>query len=509
MTIMKKAMYFMVIAMLIVACQPNNEVNTPFEKGQKVILSATLSSGSTGAQQLPGKQRVSGKDNTTDIKLTWDKGDQIKVTVDGQDAVFTLIGEGGSAEGTFEGSMPADGTNYTVTYPVTYDESVLTSQTYVENGFDGELMKMTGEGTVDGRFTLTAQNALLGLQLTGSKALSDIVVTNSKTGDTYTLDCKGITLKSEATLFYLVIPVGEYEKGFKVEVLQDDKYKSLITDFEKTSTVTFTAGQAVVMPEKVADYELKTLTFEEGSEKFTKYNMGDTEAEITTWSKLIDNQQYGGELLYGYDPYGSMTEPYWWYDDNNTYLRHVMPDMGGFSYMYGGMAISNYTSDDYSSYDSWTAYEYQLTAYGTGGQSGSNFVMTNCGFTNSGEADPDANVPSIFFGDEEARVIDHMYVNNGTYALYSFENGDGYSYFGFSEDDWMKVVAIGLYDDAVVGLSEIYLYKGFDNMVTEWTKWDLSSLGKVNEVKFYIISSQSSFGANYFAYDDVAVRFPK
>ena len=160
---MKKAMYFMVIAMLIVACQPNNEVNTPFEKGQKVILSATLSSGSTGAQQLPGKQRVSGKDNTTDIKLTWDKGDQIKVTVDGQDAVFTLIGEGGSAEGTFEGSMPADGTNYTVTYPVPYDESVLTSQTYVENGFDGELMKMTGEGTVDGRFTLTAQNALLGL----------------------------------------------------------------------------------------------------------------------------------------------------------------------------------------------------------------------------------------------------------------------------------------------------------------------------------------------------------
>ena len=501
---MKKAMYFMVIAMLIVACQPNNEVNTPFEKGQKVILSATLSSGSTGAQQLPGKQRVSGKDNTTDIKLTWDKGDQILVAVGGETSIFTLIGDGGNSYGEFEGTMPGTGSTYTVTYPATYNEDVLTNQTYVENGFGNGLLSMSGSGTLDDGFTLTAQNAVLELSLKGSGNMGRIVVSDKTNSKTYTLDCNGVTLDASAKSFYMVVPAGNWK--FKAEVYDDHSPKPTET-FETSSTITFTAGEDVTMPtqEALLAYDLKTLTFEDNSEPFTEYNLGYVDLgagkDITTWSDLIDDLQIGGALLY--NSWMDMDEPYWWHDDNNTKLTHTMPDCGGFTYMYGGMAISNYTSEDYN-FDHYTdGYNHQLEVYGT--IRGDNFVMTNCGFGLPGEPDPDATVPSITFVDvdEEARVIDHMYINNGTYALAGFESILG-------EDGWMKVVAIGLYGGNVTDRAEILLYDGSDNIITKWTKWDLSVLGKVEEVKFYVISSDTSgsFGAYCFAYDDVAVRFP-
>ena len=48
-------------------------------------------------------------------------------------------------------------------------------------------------------------------------------------------------------------------------------------------------------------------------------------------------------------------------------------------------------------------------------------------------------------------------------------------------------------------------------VIDDWTKWDLSSLGKVKRVQFNIIgTNDNGFGFSqpaYFAYDDVAVRF--
>ena len=496
-------MYLLAIAMMTVACQTNNNMNTPFKEGQKVVLTARLAADNTSAKQLPGKQRVTGQDNGADIKLTWNTGDQIKVTVDGQDAVFTLIGEGGSAEGEFEGTMPADGTNYTVTYPVTYDESVLANQTYVENGFGDELMKMTGSGNLEG-FTLTADNALLGLTLTGDADIEKVVVTNKLANETYTLTCtNAVALSNEATVFYVVVPTGTWT--FKAEVYAKD-ITAPIETFETSNSVDFSAANAVVMDSKEAlDYELRVLTFEnDPSKAFTEYTLeyGDNPT-ITTWADLIDEDQYNGALLYG----GGymMYEPYWWHDDNNTQLKHEMPDYGGYGYMYGGMAVSNYAKEDYSFDHYMDGYMHQLEVYGTEGNSGANFVMCNSGFATSDEVDIDATVPTLIFEDEVARVIDHMYVNNGTYALSGFETILG-------EDGWMKVVAIGFYDDEETDRAEIVLYDGSENiMVTDWSEWDLSVLGKVKEVKFFVRSSDetSTYGAYCFAFDDVAVRFPK
>ena len=246
---MKKYISFVLIAVLFAACTPNNEVGTPFQAGQKVTLAASM--GSDGAKQMPGKQRVAGVDNGTQIDLTWDADDQITVKVGDATAVFTLESGAGSASATFTGTMPAAGSTYQVSYPVSYDESVLANQTYVENGFGKGLMKMStkSDGTLDGGFVLSADNALFGLQLKGSDALGKIVLTNTATAETYTLNCAGVTLSNAATLFYIVVPAGEWASGFTVDVYADDN-TTILKTLTKNSSATFSATSATVMPEQ-------------------------------------------------------------------------------------------------------------------------------------------------------------------------------------------------------------------------------------------------------------------
>ncbi len=250
---MKKIFSLLAAALLIAACTPNEELGTPFQAGQKVTLAASM--GGNGAKQMPGKQRVAGVDNGAQIDLTWNEGDLITVKVGDATAVFTLESGAGSASATFTGTMPASGTTYQVSYPVNYDESVLANQTYTANGFSKGLMKMSTktDGTLDGGFVLSADNALLGLQLTGSDALSKIVVTNTATAKTYTLNCAGVTLSNAATLFYIVVPASEWASGFGVDVYDNTDTK--VTSFAKATTATFVAGEAMVMPVKEVEAE--------------------------------------------------------------------------------------------------------------------------------------------------------------------------------------------------------------------------------------------------------------
>ena len=245
------------------------------------------------------------------------------------------------------------------------------------------------------------------------------------------------------------------------------------------------------------DYTLRTLTFEDEDAQFSSYHLNYADKDINTWSDLIDIDQYGGPLLYGQDGAG-MGDPYYWQDDDNTELMYVMPFyMDGHSFYNGGHAISNYTAWDC---DNWENYNNQLSVYGTGGHNGSrNFAICAC-------LNPSVP-PRLAFGDGVARVIDHMYVNISTMLKrYLQENSTSLQ--------WINIVAVG-YDhignevsNAIFTLSE----GGTKNIVTEWTKWDLSILGEVAYVEFMMTQ-----GSDYihegapaiFAYDDVAVRFPK
>ena len=287
---MKKYISFVLIAVLFAACTPNNEVETPFKAGQEVSITAHMPN--AGANHLPGKQRVSGKDAGTQIDLTWDADDVILVKVGDKTAEFTLQDGAGSAQATFTGVMPADGASFSVQYPVA--EPDLSVQTYVENGFGKGLMKMATEtnGTIDGGFTLTAQHALLGLQLKGSDALGKIVLTNPADSKTYTLDCAGVTLTDEATLFYIVVPAGAWGNGFTATVYANDD--SELAEFSTSNAITFSATSATVMPEQevVVVYSFSVsatqqVLFAPGNLQYTQ--------STDTWSFAENQYDYIGE----------------------------------------------------------------------------------------------------------------------------------------------------------------------------------------------------------------------
>ena len=75
-----------------------------------------------------------------------------------------------------------------------------------------------------------------------------------------------------------------------------------------------------------------------------------------------------------------------------------------------------------------------------------------------------------------------------------------------------QFLAIGYDEDGkdVATRPEFYLV-GAEGNILEWTKWDLSALGKVVKIDFNVTgSNDNGYGFSqpaYFAYDDVAVRF--
>ena len=266
------------------------------------------------------------------------------------------------------------------------------------------------------------------------------------------------------------------------------------------------------------DYELRVLTFEDAD-----YKGGTNFANGNDWSSLIDDPQYGGKLLYGSGGAGvdSADEAYQWTDTNNTWLHNILSEgYGSWCYWSGGHAISNYNTGDIEDYGGFKA---QLTVYKKGvsglsrtggGHNGSNNFAVHYGYAdNSGYGLSADALPALTFADGPERVIDHMYVTNTTYALNCYIDGNGLTA-KIGPDDWVKLVATG-YDTkgAKTGETDIYLCNGPDNIIMDWTKWDLSSLGKVSKVTFNVTgSSDNGYGFSqpaYFAYDDVAVRFEK
>ena len=266
------------------------------------------------------------------------------------------------------------------------------------------------------------------------------------------------------------------------------------------------------------DYELRVLTFEDAD-----YKGGTNFAGGNNWTSLIDSPQYGGKMLYGESGAGvdSVDAAYKWTDKNNTWLSNTLSEgYGSWCYWSGGHAVSNYVSGEISKYG---GFESQLTVYKKdvsglertgGGHNGSNNFAVHYGYAdNSGYGLTEASLPTLTFADGTARVIDHMYVNNMDYALNCYIDGNGLTA-KIGDDDWVKLVATG-YNEAgeKTGTASIYLCNGPKNIMMDWTKWDLSGLGKVLKVTFNVTgSSDNGYGFSqpaYFAYDDVAVRFEK
>ena len=300
----------------------------------------------------------------------------------------------------------------------------------------------------------------------------------------------------------------------------------------------------VMAGEWVEELDLRVLTFEDADAKFESYWLDYaydwSGKEITTWSDLVDDVQYGGPLTYA----DYMSAMYTWYDEGNTELCHMFPDNYAYCFWGGGHAISNYWGEGYTDEDR----DKHIAKY-----YGDDYVEDNAGndsmlgWFNLQFMTPVAphsgdnfcvhygykeffsyveNLPELVFADGEARVIDHMYVTNTSYTLNQLYNGVksevgnsfGGNWTGLTEDAWLKIVAQGFDDvdadaDAEpISEVEFYLVKGFE-VVEDWQKWDLSELGAVAKVRFNFRYSDEMGGRygftipGYFAYDDVAVRF--
>ena len=294
------------------------------------------------------------------------------------------------------------------------------------------------------------------------------------------------------------------------------------------------------------DYELRVLTFEDEDAKFEPYTLDYVDwwsgKEIATWSDLIDDPQYGGPLTYA----DYTSAEYRWYDENHTELTHTFPYNYAYCYWGGGHAISNYWGEGWSDEDrdvhiakyygddyvtdnagndqmlGWFNLQFMVPV---APHSGDNFAV-HYGYKDFFSYVE--NLPEISFADGEMRVIDHMYVTNTNYTLNQLYNGVkseagnsfGGNWEGLTDNAWLKIVAYGFDDvdadayDEPIDSVEFYLVKG-KNVVTDWQKWDLSSLGKVAKVRFNFLYSSEMGGRygftipGYFAYDDVAVRFDK
>lgn len=262
--------------------------------------------------------------------------------------------------------------------------------------------------------------------------------------------------------------------------------------------ITMADGRVIEIPTTdYKSYELRILTFEDGDYRGKESNAA------SYWSDFIPTDTQ----------YGNGNGHHAWYDEGNTFLSFTPSETAMFP-GYGGHALSNYVGSDLSQGD----YMHDLQAYNVeGGANGSENFCVHFGYVDESEYGMQNEMVYFEFGDGEARVIDHMFVTNTTYVYNLLENGDGWQVpTGAGEESWYKIVAYGYNENGEkCGEAEFVLWNEGRQGVQEWTKWDLSSLGKVVRVAFNLVGSNDLYGdyglgvAGYFAYDDVAVRFDK
>ncbi len=287
--------------------------------------------------------------------------------------------------------------------------------------------------------------------------------------------------------------------------VEDNKYAEQEGSID--ITVVSTSGTSMIVSLRVATFERRVLTFEDADAKFPSYDLTYCSKTISTWSDLIDDKQYGGVMLYGSDGYG-MDDPYTWYDKGNTELKHSMSSAYNmYCYWSGGHAVSNYTGTDLSQGD----FGHQLMVYGTSGHNGSANFAIHYGYMDGSSYNMTESLPSLEFGDGSEHVVESMWIMNTVYAMNCYVSGNGLTA-KIGPDDWVKLVATGYDKDGKkVGEASFYTCNGPDNIVRDWTKWDLSILGKVAKIEFNVTgSSDNGYGFSqpaYFAYDDVTVLF--
>ena len=227
-------------------------------------------------------------------------------------------------------------------------------------------------------------------------------------------------------------------------------------------------------------------------------------------SYLAGPTAYGDNL---YSSYGS--GQFAGYTDPATNLSFIIPDDYGMGaeFYNGGTAISQWNDMNTPGYVNQCSAFYADAVTGKGGNNGSATFAVSYVATYMG---PNATYIRLA-DDNEAFMIDHLYVTNSTYAALVMRDGDGASEkMTYENKGWLKLTFQGLdkAGKAMGGTVDVYLADfrttGSGGLLTEWKKIDLSSLGKVHKLGFWMTGSDNgSWGLNTPAYaclDDIAIR---
>lgn len=211
--------------------------------------------------------------------------------------------------------------------------------------------------------------------------------------------------------------------------------------------------------------------------------------------------------LYGENLYGGL---YPGYTDTTTDLFIGLLDKELYN---GGIALSQWNDMDSAGYTNQCSVYYRDGKSGFGGNNGSKTFAVSNGYKNSFS---DTRPVVGFKTEGTEKIFDHFYVNNSTYTYLCMSEGDAFCRrFSYNDKDWFKLIITGLDNEGrETGEIEFYLAdfrtpqsKG---IVTKWTKVDLSSLGRIHQLRFNLDSNVANdFGMAvpaYFCFDDVTVQ---
>ena len=208
------------LTLIAVGCVKENEMPS----GDKAPAG-----GYTITVNMPELTRTAiGDETQTGVSLVWSKGDEIAViegkgTETQKHSVYRLVGEGGTASGTFE-YVSGDASAEVITdvvFPASAVENnyaVPTAQTYVEGSFDTDAMVMSWtRASEDEEITLKHEAAVLMFTVTGTSEQNISSVEVECGESTYTLTCaEPVTLSSEGTVFYVAVPGSETPQEYVV-----------------------------------------------------------------------------------------------------------------------------------------------------------------------------------------------------------------------------------------------------------------------------------------------------
>ena len=500
---MKRIFYLLTIVSLVIAgCSKeeiSNNENNPY----------TIE----GYHTYNGTKTAFGTPEPTSIPFVWSSGD--KVWNGSQLSGEAKIESPGTAKFTF-GTIPSGNVYYNMTGTSATMAMVPALQDGNKDlGSNGDF----GYGTIsEGSFGLTHATSYLWFDVAslpddytlssitfdaGESIIAGSAEWNGSSFGTVSDGSSSIELTAgEGTMQVMVILPAELTNAkvlYKLTSGSSVKYAEKALGERKIA-----AGATYKINVEISSTELferRVLTFEDSDAKFDAYKLYDNSVNISKWSDLIDDKQYGGKLLYG----DYSTTDYTWYDQNNTELTHSFFNV----YWAGGHAISNYVNASYKDkvYDS--QLEIPIAAH-----SGSNFVV-HYGYLDgyNSTLGYGAAIQKIQFADYKERVVESMYVTNTNYFLNSVTYGDGFNA-AANASTWINLVIFGYNSEGEeVGKISVPLVATGKQILMEWKRVDLTSLGKVFALGFNFEASADqcgSYGLNtpaYFAYDDVVVRF--